>query len=120
MSSTGAAVDFDKCNRDARTRAVRLDDDAVVRERPFQVIDLEGDVRHSLHELRIGRVVPVPLPLDPERVVEMIADGHAQVWQRDLTLERVGRWDPDVVEPHVAIMPGTGQRGLRVTRLGGR
>jgi hypothetical protein len=42
---------------------------------------------HRLDQVRIWRTVPVPLPLDTERIIQMIADCHLQVRQRNLAFE---------------------------------
>jgi hypothetical protein len=63
------AVDFDERDGHATARAVRFDDDALTFECSREVVDLERDVRDGLDELRVRRVVPIALPLDPERIV---------------------------------------------------
>src|SRR5215469_9273327 len=92
--------DLDEGDGYARAGAVRLDDDIVALEGGRQVVDLECHVWHGLDQVGIGRGVPVPLPLDAERVVQMIADCHLQVRQRNLAVERAGGRDANMVEPH--------------------
>ena len=57
-------------------------------------------MRDRLDQVRVGSVFPIALPLDSERIVQVVADGHLQVWQRYLTIERVRGRDADVIEPH--------------------
>jgi hypothetical protein len=66
----GRAVDFDERDRHSTARPVRLDDHSVAFECGSEVVDLERDVRDGLDEIRVGRVVPVTLLLDPN-VVEL-------------------------------------------------
>jgi hypothetical protein len=65
-----------------------------------EVVDLERDVRDGLDEVRVRRVVPIALPLDPEGIVLVITDGHLQMRELDLALEAIGCRDADVVELH--------------------
>jgi hypothetical protein len=58
-------VDFDERDGHTETRTVRLDDDAPALKSGREVVDLERDVREGLDEVRVRRVVPVALPLDP-------------------------------------------------------
>jgi hypothetical protein len=44
--------------------------------------------------------MPVALPLDTEGIVCMIADGDLEVWQINLAIESVSRWNANVVVLH--------------------
>jgi len=94
----GCTVDFDERDQHTRTRAVRFDADVLTDERGGEIVDFESDVRHRLHEIGIRRVVPVALPLDPERIVLVIADRDLQMRERNLAVERANGGDPDVIE----------------------
>jgi hypothetical protein len=63
-------------------------------------VQLEGHVRHGLNKIGIRRAFPVPLPLNAKRIIQVIADGHLQVRQRHLALERVNGRNSDMVELH--------------------
>jgi hypothetical protein len=94
----GCPSHLDESDPDARAGAVRFDEDVLTLQRLLQIVDLEGDVRDGFHHLGIGCAFPIPLPLDPERIVLMITHRHLQVRQWDLAVEpRCGR-DTDVVE----------------------
>src|SRR6201987_408682 len=93
-------ADLDEGDHDATAGTVRLDNDTLVLEGGGQGVDLESHVRHGLDQVGIGRILPVALPLDAERISLMIADGHLQLRQRDIALERTRGRDPDVVELH--------------------
>ena len=84
----GCPADLDEGDGNTRAGTVRLDDDVMTLEGGRQIVYLERHVRHRLDQVGIGGVVPVPLPLDAERVVQVIADGHLQVRQRNLAVER--------------------------------
>jgi hypothetical protein len=45
-------------------------------------------------------IMPVALPLDTEGIVCMIADGDLEVWQINLAIESVSRWNANVVVLH--------------------
>ena len=98
-------ADLDERDDHAAAGTVRLDDDVLARDGGRQVTDLERHVRHRLDQVGIGRVVPVALLLDAERIGLMIADGHLQVRQRDLAVEGTRGRDPDVVELHRINIP---------------
>jgi len=87
MSSTGAPADLDEGDGHATAGTVRLDDDVPAFEGGRQVVDLEGHMRHRLDQVGIGCVVPVSLPLDAERIAQVITDSHLQMRQRDLAVE---------------------------------
>src|SRR6185437_6538453 len=93
-------ADLDEGDQDATAGTVRLDNDVLVLEGSAQVVDLESHVRHGLDQVGIGRILPVALPLDAERISLMIANGQLQVRQRDLAVEGTRGRDPDVVELH--------------------
>jgi hypothetical protein len=75
----GRSAYLDERNEYPRTGYVRFNDDSLSFQRSSEVVNLENEVRNRLDEIRIGRVVPVPLPLDTEWVVAMVAYGHLQV-----------------------------------------
>jgi hypothetical protein len=81
------------------------DDHVLAFERKLEIVDLEGDVRDGLDEIGIRSVGVVALPLDPEPARPVIADGHLEVRQRDLSVKALRRRYSDVVEPqHPAII----------------
>src|SRR5262249_36069448 len=92
------AVHLDECDQHTATRTVRFDDHVLILECAREIVDFECDMGHGLHEVRIRRVVPIPLPLDPERVVLMVAHGDLQMRHRNLAGEPLLRRDTDVVE----------------------
>ena len=63
------------------------------------LIDLEGRMRHRLHQIGIRCILPITLPLDAERIVLMIADRDLQVRQVDLASEPSRGRNADMVEP---------------------
>jgi hypothetical protein len=99
-------LDLDEGDEHAAAGAVGLDDDLLAIQGGRQVVHLERHVRHRLDQVGVGRVVPVPLPLDAERVAQVIADRDLQVPQRDLALERARGRDPDVVVLHRTTLAG--------------
>src|SRR5262252_6655757 len=70
-------------------------------------------MRHSLHQIGTGCMLPITLPLDAERIVLMIAHRDLQVRQVDLALEPSCGRNADMVEtrsreyPHF-FPPGSG------------
>ena len=73
------SVDLHEGDDYAAAGAVRLNDDVMAVQRRLQVVNLECDVRHCLYQVWIRRAIPVPLPLNAERIVLMIAHGHLKV-----------------------------------------
>src|SRR5262249_35980929 len=55
-------------------------------------------MRHRLHQIGIGCILPITLPLDAERIVLMIAHRDLQVRQVDLALEPSRGRNADMVE----------------------
>src|SRR5262245_48308738 len=55
-------------------------------------------MRHSLHQIGTGCILPITLPLDAERIVLMIAHRDLQVRQVDLALEPPRGRNADMVE----------------------
>src|SRR5262245_42472312 len=55
-------------------------------------------MRHRLHQIGIGCILPITLPLDAERIVLMIADHDLQVRQVDLALAPACGRNDDMVE----------------------
>ena len=60
----GCSIHFNECDHHSRTRAVRLDDDFITRNRSRKVIRLESDMRDALYQVRIWGVLPISLPLN--------------------------------------------------------
>src|SRR5215469_3385362 len=94
------SVNFDECHRNAPAWAVWLDDDPMPAQLCDQIVNLECHVRNRLDQLRVRRAVPVPLPLDPKGIVQVIAHRHLKMRQRDLSVEPMLCRDSDVVELH--------------------
>src|SRR5215831_7474603 len=55
-------------------------------------------MRHRLHQIGTGCILPITLPLDAERIVLMIAHRDLQVRQVDLALEQSRGRNGDMVE----------------------
>src|SRR5215467_12873521 len=55
-------------------------------------------MRHRLHQIGTGCILPITLPLDAERIVLMIAHRDLQVRQVDLALEPSRGRNADMVE----------------------
>src|SRR5262249_35980181 len=55
-------------------------------------------MRHRLHQIGTGAILPITLPLDAERIVLMIAHRDLQVRQVDLALEPSRGRNADMVE----------------------
>src|SRR5215813_15480137 len=70
-------------------------------------------MRHRLHQIGTGAILPITLPLNAERIVLMIAHRDLQVRQVDLALEPSRGRNADMVEtrsreyPHF-FQPGSG------------
>src|SRR5215472_14567001 len=94
------AADLDEGDDHARAGTVWLDDDMVALQGRREVVNLERHVRHGLYKIRIRCAFPVPLPLNAKWIIQMIADRHLQVRQRNLAFERLSRRDSDMVELH--------------------
>jgi hypothetical protein len=73
------ASNLDESDYHSRAWAVRGNDDFVPAQGVFQVVYLEGHMRDGLHEIGIRRILPVPLPLDAERIALMITHRDSQV-----------------------------------------
>ena len=69
-------------------------------ERLSQIFNLERDVRHGLHEVGVWCLIPISLPLNAERIAQMVTDGNAKVRQIDFAIESFGRRNSDVIEFH--------------------
>jgi len=63
----------------------------------LKIVNLKRDMCDRLCKIRIGRSLPVPLPLDAERIVLVIAYGELEVRQRNLALEGARRGNPNVI-----------------------
>src|SRR5262249_23192216 len=55
-------------------------------------------MRHRLHQIGIGCILPITLPLDAERIVLMIAHRDLQVRQVDLALEPSRSRNADMID----------------------
>src|SRR5262249_33349882 len=64
-----------------------------------------------LYKIRIGRSVPVPLPLDAEGIVLVVAYGDLEVRQRNLAFEGARGGNADVV-----IFHGSGSKSQKRNR----
>jgi hypothetical protein len=93
-------ADLDEGDGYAAAWVVRLDDDPLAFEGDRQIVNFECHMRHRLDQFGIRRIVQVALPLNTERVIQMITDRHLQMRQRNLTVEGADRRDPDMVELH--------------------
>ena len=85
------AIHFDECNQHTLAWTIRFNDDLAVLDNRFQVVNLKRDMWDSLHKFRIGRTLPVPLPLDAERIVFVVAYGDLKMGQRNFALEGARR-----------------------------
>ena len=97
-----SAGDLDERDYHSRTRAVRRNDDVLPSQGLLQVVHLERHMRDGLDEVGIRRTLPVPLPLDAERIALMVTDGDFQVGKIDFPFEASCRWDANVIELHGA------------------
>src|SRR5215472_16762665 len=73
------AADLDEGDGHATAGTIRLDDDVMTFEGGREVINLECHMWHRFDQVRIRSAVPVPLPLNTERIIQVIADSHLQV-----------------------------------------
>src|SRR6516165_2166487 len=83
----GCAVHFDECDDHAAAWTVGLDDDLLSLDCGLKIVNLKRDMCDRLYKIRIGCPLPVPLPLDAERIVLVIASGDLEVRQWNLALE---------------------------------
>jgi hypothetical protein len=65
-------ADLDEGDNHAAAGAIRLDDHVVTLEGGRKVVDLECHMWHRLDQVRVGRAFPVPLPLNTERIIQVI------------------------------------------------
>jgi hypothetical protein len=96
----GRAIHLDEGDQRAAARAVGGDDHPVALECRVDILDLERDMSDGLHQLGIGCVLPVSLPLDAERIVRVIAHRDFQMRKVDLARKRPVRRYADVMEFH--------------------
>src|SRR4030095_16264260 len=68
----------------------------------LQVVHLESHMRDGLDEVRIGRTLPVPLPLDAEGIVLMVTHRDSQVGKIDFPFKASRCGDANVIELHSA------------------
>jgi len=71
-------------------------------ESSFEVLYLEGDMRNSLHKVWVWCAFPIPLPLNPKWIAQVITDRHLQVRKVDLIFEPFSGWDSQVIEFHIS------------------
>lgn len=66
----------------------------------FRIIDHERHVRNGFDQFRIGRIIPLALPLNAVRIIFMIRYRHFQVRQIDFTFKAFMRGYPDMIRSH--------------------
>jgi hypothetical protein len=93
---------YDRDNH-SRTWAVPRNDDFVPVYGLLQVVHLEGHMRDGLDEVRIGRTLPVPLPLDAEGIALMITHRDFQVGKIDFPFKATRCGYANVIELHSAV-----------------
>src|SRR5580704_1870587 len=101
------AIHFDECNQHTAAWTIRFNDDLAVFNSRFQVVNLKRDMWDSLHKFRNGRTLPVPLPLDAELIVFVVAYGDLKMRQRNFALEGAGGGNANVVVFHNRNVLGT-------------
>ena len=89
-----------RCDGDAGRGGIGLDDHLLSLERFHKVVHFEGHMRDRLDEVGIGRSLPVPLPLDVERIALMVTHGNSQVGKIDFPFKATRCGDANVIEFH--------------------
>ena len=84
-----SAGNFDESDDHSRTWAVGRNEHFLPVHGLLQVVYLEGHMRDGLDEVRIGRTLRVPLPLDTEGIALMVTHRDFQVRKIDFPPKRV-------------------------------
>ncbi len=98
-----SAGNLDERDHHSRTGAVRRNDDFLPAYGLLQVVHLEGHMRDGLDEVRNGRILPVPDPLDAEGIALMITHRDSQVGKIDFPFKASRCGDTNVIELHSAV-----------------
>jgi hypothetical protein len=69
----------------------------------LQIVHLEGHMRDGLDEVRNGRILPVPHPLDAEGIALMITHRDSQVGKIVFPFKASRCGDANVIELHSAV-----------------
>src|SRR5262249_32316241 len=104
------ASNLDERDDHPRTWAVRGNDDFLPAQGVLQVVHLERHMRDGLHEVGNRRTLPVPLPLNAERIALMVTHRDFQVGQIDFPFKASRCRNANVIELHSARPPADNRR----------